>query len=1018
MNYQFDIDGNHTQLNWSTSDREVSTSGGLAFSLVLTSHHLVGQVETPHKISQFEVPEQFDSFGSFAQIVRSQFDDSIGLVETLLIRRHPPQWSVLNGKRSEIFTRDPRRSCGQSNRRESHQGAPERSGLDFEVDIGRGAPEVTPVQPLERMLERIDVGKNASDSQFFLELMYFGEMMTKLIVIGLVSSMEDDRQRQRYGIEYELVRADGVGKWIEKLDSLTVGTASALLDPEIAAEKRELMQNFSPRSDSWQRTACDQMLKAITLFDRTNSQPDKLSMIWWFKQFAFLRNTTRGHGTPDASMCSELSEILDPAMQKIHDNYAGFAMPWAVLKQNQNGKYRVATLAGELSSLNYLKSDPSFTIPNGTYRVLGGKLRRVHLIDADVELKNVFLPNGNFRRSDYEGLSYLTNEKKTLDGSEFLEPPGSLPRSGTAAVPNLHVFGHSFTNCPDVGAGYISRSELETAVIDLLLDKRHPIVTLVGQGGVGKTSLALQVIHKIMEGEEFYSVIWFSGRDIDLDESGTKNVQPDVTTEAEIADLFTDFMNPMGSSDKNFDVKRFFRDSLSSSNLGEPILYVFDNFETMKEPVELYQVLDSSIQLPSKILITSRFREFRADYPVEIRGMSSIEFSELVDSEARRLNCLSRLNKELVTQLFDVSGGHPYIAKVMIAEFAGDPRVVSFQRVMAEKDEILAALFARSYQNLSAPTQRVFLTVASWRTLIPRLAINAAIARNTEENIDVERALDQLERGSLIEFVRGPSDVEDFVKVPLAASEFARKMLPTSGYRLVVEDDLKMLYLFGPSQGTEVSKGLGPRVNQLFSNLRTDVARGHSIDEGLKLLTYIALKFPEAWLRIADLWEERRESDNSMIEARSAVQKYLSERPNDRAGWSRLARLSRDSPQDFKGELNALLEAARLPGAGEYELSQLANRFNEMARRDNNFVVLDNDIKRSFAQAIRKLLEDPRHFDSADANYFSKLSWVCLNMNDQKSALDYTKKGLEIDPTNRFCLNLSARLSTTSEDNS
>ena len=867
------------------------------------------------------------------------------------------------------------------------------------------------MQPLEKMLQRIEIGKNASDTQFFLELMYFGEMMTKIIIIGLVSSMEDDRHRQRYGIEYELVRADGIGTWMRKLDDLTVGTASALLHPETATEKRELMQAFPSGSDSWQRMACNGMLSAVHMFDNSSSQPEKLSMIWWFKQFAYLRNTTRGHGTPDATQCGVLSEILDPAMRKIYDNYAGFSMPWAALKQNQNGKYRVSTLSGDTSSLDYLKSDPSHTVSNGTYRILGNQMYTIRLIDVDIEMKNVFLPNGNFRRAEFEGLSYVTNEKKSLDGSRFLDLPGSLPRSGTSAEPNLKIVGRSFTNAPEVGDRYILRSELEGQVLDLLLDKRHPVITLIGQGGVGKTSLALQVIHKVMEDGHFYAVIWFSGRDIDFSERGTKNVQPDVTTEEEIANLFTDFMNPMGSSDKSFDVKGFFRNSLGSSELGEPILFVFDNFETMKNPIDLYQLLDSNIQLPNKILITSRFREFRADFPVEVRGMSSQEFSELVDSEARRLNCLSRINPDVTAQLFDASGGHPYIAKVMLAEFSAEPKIHSFQRVMAEKDEILAALFARTYQNLSAPTQRVFLTVAAWRTLIPRLAVNAAIARNIEENIDVDRSLNQLERSSLIEFVRGPSDSEDFIRVPLAASEFAKKMLPTSGYRLAVEDDLKVLYMFGPSQGSDVSRGLEPRVNQLFSNLRTEVALGHSIDEGLKLLTYIASKYPEAWLRVADLWEERRDSDLGMIEARSAVQKYLSERPSDRTGWMRLARLSRDTPVDFKGELNALLEATRLPGAGRYELSQLANRFNEMARRDNDFIILDNDIKRSFANAIRGLLEDPVHISDADADYYSRLSWVCLNMNDQRSALEYTNKGLAIDPENKFCRNLSTRLS-------
>ncbi len=60
-------------------------------------------------------------------------------------------------------------------------------------------------------------------------------------------------------------------------------------------------------------------------------------------------------------------------------------------------------------------------------------------------------------------------------------------------------------------------------------------------------------------------------------------------------------------------------------------LFVFDNFETLTNPEEIFEWLNTYIRNPNKILITSRIsRNFKADYPIEIRGMEEEESRELI----------------------------------------------------------------------------------------------------------------------------------------------------------------------------------------------------------------------------------------------------------------------------------------------------------------------------------------------------------------------------------------------------
>jgi len=46
-------------------------------------------------------------------------------------------------------------------------------------------------------------------------------------------------------------------------------------------------------------------------------------------------------------------------------------------------------------------------------------------------------------------------------------------------------------------------------------------------------------------------------------------------------------------------------------SLDRPLLFVFDNFETVSNPVQTYNWIDTYIRTQNKVLITSRFREFR-----------------------------------------------------------------------------------------------------------------------------------------------------------------------------------------------------------------------------------------------------------------------------------------------------------------------------------------------------------------------------------------------------------------------
>src|SRR5689334_15067607 len=93
--------------------------------------------------------------------------------------------------------------------------------------------------------------------------------------------------------------------------------------------------------------------------------------------------------------------------------------------------------------------------------------------------------------------------------------------------------------------------------------------------------------------------------------SGAKLVKPSVVSDLEIAEQYR-LLVASSADDRRIPVTQFMADHLRGSPLG-PTLFVFDNFETVRSPIDLFNWIDTNIRLPNKALITTRFREFKAD---------------------------------------------------------------------------------------------------------------------------------------------------------------------------------------------------------------------------------------------------------------------------------------------------------------------------------------------------------------------------------------------------------------------
>jgi hypothetical protein len=428
----------------------------------------------------------------------------------------------------------------------------------------------------------------------------------------------------------------------------------------------------------------------------------------------------------------------------------------------------------------------------------------------------------------------------------------------------------------------------------------------------------------------------------------------------------------------------------------------------MQQPLDVFRWLDVNVRSPNKLLITTRHHDFKGDYPIEVESMTREECNQLIAQTANQLGIASWITSDYQAELYTEAAGHPYVIKILLGEARKAGRRVKTERIFAVKDQILDALFERTYARLSPAARRTFLTLSNWGTATPQLAVEAVLLQAKEGRFDVTTAIDELVFSSFITRTQGNSDQLPVIDLPVVAEIFGRKKLSVEPMKIEVDEDTALLRVLA-SPTTDSATTI---VEKIFKNVARQLESGTvRLTDMRPLLEFISSRIPHGWFLLSQLHEESNE-DTGFKDAKAAIRRYLEVTPRGLAQlrpWERLSDLC-ERAEDFTGWIDAQASLCELPGLALQRISNAALHVLTTVRKPR-YLAQPLDIRRRVKQTIPRIIAIlTERADECAVADLTRLAWLCLLVGDQEGARTWTGRGLAIEPDNVHCLSLAQRL--------
>ncbi|MBK8290430.1 MAG: hypothetical protein IPK96_05145 [Flammeovirgaceae bacterium] len=315
-----------------------------------------------------------------------------------------------------------------------------------------------------------------------------------------------------------------------------------------------------------------------------------------------------------------------------------------------------------------------------------------------------------------------------------------------SAVHNLPV--------PDFDeTGFIGRKKDVEDIKKLILSNK--VVSIIGDGGVGKTAVALKVAYDILDlGEKcpFELIIWTSAKTTMLTAKGIEDIHASIKNYGSLIDAISVSMDEKGKLEDTSQKLNEILDYL----LVFKTLLIIDNLETIQS--EEVRNFIREAQMRCNIVITSRIGLGELEFPRKLSGLTEVESANLIREIARIRNSDTLLKLPQAT-LVDIAS-KLYFNPLALKWFVNTVETgISPNEVLSNKNNLLNFCLSNVYEKLSKGALRILDTIRGARKSLNTAEI---IYLSGMQPIEVRKHLNELFTTTLISReIVGKSNLEE-----------------------------------------------------------------------------------------------------------------------------------------------------------------------------------------------------------------------------------------------------------------
>jgi len=317
--------------------------------------------------------------------------------------------------------------------------------------------------------------------------------------------------------------------------------------------------------------------------------------------------------------------------------------------------------------------------------------------------------------------------------------------------------------------GFIGRQRDRTNLLRLLMGP-HPLITVTGEGGVGKTALAMRCLYDLVERRDLYdAIVWMSLKTNQLTVGGVRQIVGAMSTEV---DILASVAQRFGATVSDLDVADLFSAVLEVLD-NFTVLLVIDNLETIDRAA--LRPLFMEIPRRSKILVTSRIGigEFELRYPLQ--PLDTGDAVRLMRATARILNsdALARRDESQLREIVEKLFRNPLAIRWFVQSYSEGRSVRDLLDRKRNLEELLEFCFQNLYTTLDDRQVKYLRTMVAIGQ--PLSEVQIALMAGVNDVEQLRASLDYLYASNLI--LRAPDPAGKADALLWTTSDFARQYI-------------------------------------------------------------------------------------------------------------------------------------------------------------------------------------------------------------------------------------------------